>query len=260
MITKIALLPRLLPGLFRLPPSALSAAGYRMPRERFLVYGISVSALLHAAVLCEFGPPPTGGGTPVVIEPRPIPRELFTPLAFAEPDPVKAEVEPKKDASTADASDGAEAHATLTEMFRDPSAHAITVNVDRIAPPVMPDANRSSWNVPRTPSRPTSRVARGDTWNADDLDKKPVITSRAAPRYPHEMKRNGISGTVVLRFIVDSRGDVADVDVVSSTDPEFSKAAVEAMLRWKFRPGMKNNRRVNTRMEMPMSFALDKGV
>ena len=259
MITKLAFLPRLLPGLFHLPPSATSAAGYRMPRERFLVYGISVSALLHAAVLCEFGPPPTGGGTPVVIEPRPIPRELFTPLVIDEPELPKAVVETKK-GTTADASDGAEAHATLTEMFRDPSAHAITVNVDRIAPPVMPDANRSSWNVPRTPSRPTSRVARGDTWDPDDLDKKPVITSRAAPRYPHEMKRNGISGTVVLRFIVDNRGDVADVDVVSSTDPEFSKAAVEAMLRWKFRPGMKNNRRVNTRMEMPMSFALDKGV
>ena len=258
MITKIALLPRLFPGLFHLPPSATSAAGYRMPRERFLVYGISVSALLHAAVLCEFGPPPTGGGTSVVIEPRPIPRELFTPLAFEEPDPPKAVVESKKAASNAEESDSGEAHATLTEMFRDPGAHAITVNLGRIAPPVMPDAKRTSWNVPRTPSSPTSRVARGDTWNPDELDKKPVVTNRAAPRYPHEMKRNGISGTVVLRFIVDSRGDVVDVDVVSSADPEFSKAAVEAMLRWKFRPGVKNFKKVNTRMEMPMAFTLAK--
>ena len=258
MITKLAFLPRLLPGLFRLPPPP-SAAGYRMPRKRYFFYGISVSAVLHAAVLCEFSPPTTGGGTPVVVEPRPIPPELFT-LIFEEPEPPKAEVESKKDASTADVSDTGEAHATLTEMFRDPSEHAITVSVDRIAPPVMPDSKRTSWDVPRTPSRPNSRIARGDTWDPDDLDKKPVITSRAAPRYPFEAKRNGLSGTVVLRFIVDNRGNVADVEVVSSTHVDFSKAAVEAMLRWKFRPGMKNNRRVNTRMEMPMSFSLDKGV
>ncbi|HQF39643.1 MAG TPA: energy transducer TonB [Opitutaceae bacterium] len=260
MITKIALLPRLFPGLFHLPPSATSAAGYRMPRERFLVYGISVSALLHAAVLCEFGPPATGGDLRVVVAPRPIPPELFTPLALEEAVPVKAEVEAKKDAATAEASDSGEPRATLTEMFRDPGAHAITVNLGRIAPPVMPDSTRTSWDVPRTPPRPSSRVVRGDTWNADDLDKKPVITSRAAPRYPYEMKRGGLSGTVLLRFIVDTHGNVDDVEVVSSTDPEFSRSAVEAMLRWKFRPGMKNNRRVNTRMEMPMSFALDKGV
>ncbi len=92
-----------------------------------------------------------------------------------------------------------------------------------------------------------------------DLDKVPAATSRAAPRYPFEMKRLLISGTVVLRFIVDSRGNVSDVEVIRADRDEFGKAAAEAMLRWKFSPGMKNGRRVNTRMEMPMTFSLEKG-
>ena len=94
----------------------------------------------------------------------------------------------------------------------------------------------------------------------EDLDEKPVATNRISPRYPSEMRRNGIEGVAVLRFIVDSHGEVAEVEIVRADTTEFGKAAADAMLRWKFKPGMKNRRRVDTRMEMPMSFTLEKGV
>ena len=254
MITKIALLPRILPGVFRLAP-AVTTAGYTMPHDRFFFYGISVSALLHVAVF--YGFPPTS--TPPPPRPRPANIGNLAELSFLPPDdPEPAKPAPETDepeTNAPEASEGGETRATIGETFHEFSERAITIDVGRIVPAVMPNPNSTNWTVPRTPPS-GRRAAGGDFVDITKLDKKPVATNRAAPVYPFEAKRLGYSGTVVLRFIVDSRGDVSDVEVVGSDHGELNRAAVDAMLRWRFRPGMKNGRRVSTRMEMPMVFSL----
>jgi protein TonB len=73
-------------------------------------------------------------------------------------------------------------------------------------------------------------------------------------RYPFELIRSGLGGTVRASFIVDSHGNVVALHVLSSTNPGFERATVEALAKWKFRPGMKKGRKVNTRMEQPIEF------
>jgi protein TonB len=65
---------------------------------------------------------------------------------------------------------------------------------------------------------------------------------------------------VLLRFVVDEHGVVESVQTVRADNADFSPAAEEALRQWKFKPGMKNGRRVATRMEMPMNFSVDRGV
>lgn len=91
-------------------------------------------------------------------------------------------------------------------------------------------------------------------FNISELDRVPEPIVQAQPDYPFELKRAGIDGRVRLGFIVDSQGNVILPYIVSATNTGFERAAVDAVKKWKFRPGMKNGRKVNTRVEQPIDF------
>lgn len=86
------------------------------------------------------------------------------------------------------------------------------------------------------------------------IDRLPVPTSRVQPLYPEDMARAEIGGAVVVSFVVDANGRVRDAFPAKSTRPEFEAAAVEAVKKWTFDPGVKGGRLVNTRLEQPISF------
>ena len=103
----------------------------------------------------------------------------------------------------------------------------------------------------------SSAPSAAGIYDLRDLDQIPQPKGiRAAPVYPTEMKRQGISGTVVLVFIVDTKGDVRDVRIVKSTNDKFNQSAIDAVSQWKFHPGKKGGRLVNVRMQIPISFNL----
>lgn len=259
MTTKVALIPRILPGLFHLPTAA-TPAGYRMPHERYFVYAAAFSALLHVAVLYGIRPNPIVRPPSTPIDLGPSTGATWTPIE-EELELAREKVEDKAEPEKAveDTNSSNEERATIGETFHDPTSDSIVINLERIVAPVMPNSSRIRWTVPSEP--PTAaRTIRTKPFDPKELDEVPVATNRIAPRYPSEMRRNGIEGVAVLRFVVDSHGEVTDVEIVRADTAEFGKAAADAMLRWKFKPGMKNRRRVDTRMEMPMSFTLEKGV
>jgi len=84
----------------------------------------------------------------------------------------------------------------------------------------------------------------------------PVPIGRAKPDYPFELRRDGITGEAIVEFIVNKEGKVSSAHVVRTTHPGFVAPAVEAVLNWKFKPGTKNGRKVATRMQVPIVFAL----
>ena len=96
-------------------------------------------------------------------------------------------------------------------------------------------------------------------FNISELDRKPEPIVQTQPIYPFEMKREGIEARVRVGFIVDSQGNVILPYVVSATHTGFDHAAIEAVLKWRFRPGMKAGRKVNTRVEQPMDFKVTDG-
>lgn len=87
---------------------------------------------------------------------------------------------------------------------------------------------------------------------------KPTLVTQVPPYYPFEMKRQGIEGKVVLEFVVDEAGLPESIRVVSSTNPGFNDAAIAAVQKWRYNPGMVNNRPVKTLMQAPIGFKLDR--
>jgi protein TonB len=71
------------------------------------------------------------------------------------------------------------------------------------------------------------------------------------------MRRAGISGQVVVDFIVDVNGNVRNAFAASSSQREFESSAVQAVSKWKFRPGKRGGHTVNTHMQVPIVFTLN---
>lgn len=90
------------------------------------------------------------------------------------------------------------------------------------------------------------------------LDQTPVARFQARPQYPFEMRRAGIAGEVVVDFIVDTNGDVQNAYAIRSSQREFESAAVQAVSKWKFKPGRKGGRDVPTHMQVPIVFTLNE--
>lgn len=80
----------------------------------------------------------------------------------------------------------------------------------------------------------------------------------AAPRYPAEALKQRKAGTVVLLVDVDAKGVVTAIKLDRSAgDARLDAAAMEAAVRWKFRPATKDGRQVATRVRVPIQFELD---
>jgi RNA polymerase sigma factor (sigma-70 family) len=88
------------------------------------------------------------------------------------------------------------------------------------------------------------------------LDQQPAPRLQARPQYPFEMRRAGISGEVVVDFVVNTAGDVVDATAVRSSRREFEEAAVQAVSKWKFKPGRKGGQDVATHLQVPLVFTL----
>lgn len=88
------------------------------------------------------------------------------------------------------------------------------------------------------------------------LDSPPRTRSQVSPFYPAELKSLGVTGEVVVEFVVDEAGRVLDPQVVHSTNAGFEEATLRAVARWRFEPGKKDGRPVRFRMAVPVEFDL----
>ncbi|MBK8475067.1 MAG: energy transducer TonB [Opitutaceae bacterium] len=254
MITKIALLSRIPSSLLRRLPTVTSV-GYRMPHKTHFCAGIAGSAVLHATVLFGLSAAPVV--TPAK-EPPVAARVVWRELSRPPEEAPKPEPETKKAPEPTPATARNSEYARLPELSPNPARDGIHLEVPIRDVGRMPSMAAHLGGIPTGPI-PGSVEAGGVLVPIDDLDNRPVVATHAAPRYPFELKRIGATGTVVLRFVVDDRGNVSGVEVVSATHPEFGSAAADAIVKWKFKAGMKDGRRVSTRMELPLKFSLDGG-
>lgn len=130
--------------------------------------------------------------------------------------------------------------------------------VQKIQPPP-PENVAIAANMSIVPEVRDPNMFRGmKVFDISMLDQTPVARFQARPQYPFEMRRAGIAGEVVVDFIVDTNGDVQNAYAIRSSQREFEAAAVQAVSKWKFKPGRKGGRDVPTHMQVPIVFTLNE--
>ena len=102
----------------------------------------------------------------------------------------------------------------------------------------------------------SSGLGGGTVFELAELDQPPAVCAQPLPPYPPELQRRGVTGEVVVSFIVDTRGEVRQTQVVRSTREEFERPALQAVNWWKFHPGKRAGRPVAVHMEVPIAFSL----
>lgn len=76
-------------------------------------------------------------------------------------------------------------------------------------------------------------------------------------KYPVIAAENGISGRVIIRFVVSKTGDITNVEVLRGLDPSCDKEAirvVQSMPKWI--PGKQNGRNVPVYFTLPVVYRL----
>ena len=77
--------------------------------------------------------------------------------------------------------------------------------------------------------------------------------------YPIHAAMKGIEGYVVVRFIVTETGSVADPEIMRSNPPGvFDRAAIRAVLRWKYQPQLANGEPTSVITFTRLRFELEK--
>jgi periplasmic protein TonB len=114
--------------------------------------------------------------------------------------------------------------------------------------------------VPVNIARGSASAARlGEIFDVSQLDRQPQAIFQPPPAFPFELRKDYAEAVVVLGFIITTKGEVVNPYVISSEVRRFEEAAITGVLKWKFRPGMRAGRPVNTRTQIAITFRVGDG-
>ena len=84
----------------------------------------------------------------------------------------------------------------------------------------------------------------------------PSATVKVDPKYPPEAIRDKVEGVVILFAILKKEGtiDPGSVRVIRKLDPRLDIGARDALIRWKFKPSLKDGVPVDIQTEVSIPF------
>jgi TonB family protein len=83
------------------------------------------------------------------------------------------------------------------------------------------------------------------------------LISQAKPVYPEALQKQGIEGTVILRAVIGTSGQILSLSPFSDPDPALTKAAMDAVRQWKYTPTLLNGEPVEVVTTITVAFRLD---
>ena len=87
--------------------------------------------------------------------------------------------------------------------------------------------------------------------------KAPIVQQRVDPIYSDMARKTRVTGIVIVEAIINKNGEVEQVKVIKGLPMGLSESAVEAVRKWKFKPGTLNGEPVDVIFNLTVNFKLD---
>jgi TonB family protein len=126
----------------------------------------------------------------------------------------------------------------------------ITLPIGNVTQEVIVHGHKSAENPPTPPPAPR-RIRVGGLVQAAHLIRQ------AKPDYPASAQKQGIEGTVVLRAVIGTSGQILSLAPNSGPDPALIKAAMDAVSQWQYQPTLLNGVPVEVATTIEVTFQLD---
>jgi TonB family protein len=115
----------------------------------------------------------------------------------------------------------------------------------------LPDAGRMFSTI-----LPASSDSIPGPFDLEHVDEPVVLLHQPDLRYPAGLERLGLTGRVMVQFVVDTLGRVeaSSWDPLEATHPGFERAAFEALMNARFRPARLGGRLVRQLVRQSIRF------
>jgi protein TonB len=212
---------------------------------------LQVTFLRFAPAAAESGPGSGSGPWPAASTPAP---ELVASAAPAAPAPEHGPASPR------------------------PEAQAPPISTDIVQPQVTPEAISTALIAQASTAAASGGVEvgvpggvrggipggvpggqplpSGPLWAGGDVSA-PVVIHRVQPAYPMKARVARVEGEVKLEAVIRGNGTVGDIRVVQGLRLGCTEAAMEALRRWRFRPGQRNGVPVDVYFMLTVDFILN---
>jgi TonB family protein len=94
------------------------------------------------------------------------------------------------------------------------------------------------------------------TYTGPEVEQRARLLSKPEPQYTEEARRNQISGTVALRVVFSSAGEVVQIRPLRTLPFGLTERAIAAARQIKFVPALKGGRPVSVHMQLEYNFNL----
>jgi TonB family protein len=96
----------------------------------------------------------------------------------------------------------------------------------------------------------------GRPFTGREVEQRARLIAKPEPQYTEEARRNQITGTVMLRVVFSSAGEVVQIRAVNTLPFGLTERAIAAARQIKFIPAMKGGRPVSVYMQLEYNFNL----
>ncbi len=96
----------------------------------------------------------------------------------------------------------------------------------------------------------------GGFYRATEVEQKARLLSKPEPQYTEEARLNQVTGTVVLRVVFSSSGEVVQIRAVRTLPFGLTERAIAAARRIQFVPAVKGGQPVSVAMQLEYNFNL----
>lgn len=97
---------------------------------------------------------------------------------------------------------------------------------------------------------------RSGSLSTREVDQRARLLFKPEPQYTEEARLNQVTGTVMLRVVFSSEGDVEQITAVRTLPFGLTERAIAAARQIKFVPAMKNGQPVSVQMQLEYNFNL----